>query len=351
MLTLSHIEQVLSFASQARIGLVGDLFLDRYWDIAPSLDEPSVETGLTAYQVTGVRHYPGALGTVLNNLVALGVGAIHPVTVLGDDGEGFELRRILSAIPTVDSTHLVTDPTRRTPTYTKPMYGNRELHRLDIKNRSPLGVEIEDRLVRALMELPRYVDAVIVLDQVSERNCGVVTDRVRDVISQLPQTRSVFFVLADSRERIGEFRNVVVKPNEQECWNAVRRSQSPVTAFPTEHFELQALVQAPVLLTQGVKGMSLVEGPGMVQHIPAYPVTGPIDICGAGDSVSAALTLARVAGLNLPEAAAFGNLVASITIQQIGTTGTATPDQVRARFAEHPAPWANIGDAPTELMG
>jgi rfaE bifunctional protein kinase chain/domain len=334
MLSLTHIEQVLAFAPQARIGLVGDLFLDRYWDIAPSWDEPSVETGLTAYQVAGVRHYPGALGTVLNNLVALGVGAIHPVAVLGDDGEGFELRRILSAIRAVDSTHLITDGTRRTPTYTKPMYGDRELNRIDIKNRSPLGVEVEERVLHAVHELARYVDAVIVLDQVSERNCGVVTDRVRTVVSQLPQARSGLFVMADSRERIGEFRHVVVKPNEQECWRAVHPGQSRVSDFDREHFDLHALVQAPVLLTQGVKGMALVEGPEMAQQIPAYPVSGPIDICGAGDSVSAALTLARVAGLPLPEAAAFGNLVASITIQQIGITGTATPDQVRARFGE-----------------
>jgi hypothetical protein len=36
----------------------------------------------------------------------------------------------------------------------------------------------------------------------------------------------------------------------------------------------------------------------------------------------------------LPTAAAFGNLVASITIQQIGTTGTASPEQIRQRWHE-----------------
>ena len=68
--------------------------------------------------------------------------------------------------------------------------------------------------------------------------------------------------------------------------------------------------------------------------IKAYPVTGPIDIVGAGDSTSAAIGCAVAAGASYEEAAAFGNLVASITIQQIGTTGTATPDQVRKRWQE-----------------
>ena len=64
-------------------------------------------------------------------------------------------------------------------------------------------------------------------------------------------------------------------------------------------------------------------------YVPAYPVSGPIDIVGAGDSCSAGITSAMVSGLTHEQAAAFGNLVASITIQQIGVTGTATPEQVR----------------------
>src|SRR5207244_4557353 len=68
--------------------------------------------------------------------------------------------------------------------------------------------------------------------------------------------------------------------------------------------------------------------------VPGYPVSGPIDICGAGDSCSAGIASAMVSGLTHEQAAAFGNLVASITIQQIGVTGTASPEQVRARWRE-----------------
>jgi sugar/nucleoside kinase (ribokinase family) len=58
-------------------------------------------------------------------------------------------------------------------------------------------------------------------------------------------------------------------------------------------------------------------------------VTGPIDPVGAGDSISAALACAIAAGASLSQAAAFANMVASITIRQLGTTGTATPEQIR----------------------
>src|SRR3954466_15289029 len=101
MLTTDLVERVLTTIPGKTVGLLGDLFLDRYLDIDPARDEPSVETGLTAYQVTRVRSYPGALGTVLNNLVALGVGRVVPLTLIGDDGEGYELRQALRALPAV----------------------------------------------------------------------------------------------------------------------------------------------------------------------------------------------------------------------------------------------------------
>src|SRR5262249_59430903 len=121
MLTTDTIEQILDRIPRLRIGVLGDLFLDRYLDIDPALTEPSIETGLDAYQVVRVRASPGAAGTVINNLVALGVGAVHPVAVIGDDGEGYELRQALSALRVGAPEGVIVSPARRTPTYTKPL--------------------------------------------------------------------------------------------------------------------------------------------------------------------------------------------------------------------------------------
>src|SRR5947199_6513131 len=95
MLTEPMLEQILTRLPGLTVGVVGDLFLDRYLDIDAALTEPSIETGLDAYQVVGVRPSPGAAGTVINNLVALGVGRVVPVAVVGDDGEGYELSQAL----------------------------------------------------------------------------------------------------------------------------------------------------------------------------------------------------------------------------------------------------------------
>ena len=333
MLTTTLVERVLTTIPGKTVGLLGDLFLDRYLDIDPARDEPSVETGLTAYQVVGVRSYPGALGTVLNNLAALGVGRIVPVAAIGDDGEGYELRQALGRVPAVDAAHVFAAPGRRTPTYTKPMYGDRELNRLDIKNRTPTPRAVEADILARLDAVWPAVDALIVLDQVSEADCGVVTARVRDRLAELGDRDPAKFVLADSREQIGLFRNVCVKPNEAEAQKIDYGCVS--TAHPAG--QLCNRTHRTVFLTRGERGIVLAgsataDGWGGYSFAPAYPVTGPIDICGAGDSCSAGITSAVVSGLTHEQAAAFGNLVASITIQQIGVTGTATPAQVRARW-------------------
>src|SRR5438094_8485937 len=121
MLTDAMLRQILERIPALTVAVLGDLFLDRYFDIDASLTEPSVETGLDAYQVVRVRSFPGAAGTVINNLAALGAGRIRAVAVIGDDGEGFELRQALDRLGVVDTTHVVTDASRRTPTYTKPL--------------------------------------------------------------------------------------------------------------------------------------------------------------------------------------------------------------------------------------
>jgi rfaE bifunctional protein kinase chain/domain len=332
------IEQVLSRAPSLTIGVLGDLFLDRYLDIDAKLTEPSLETGLDAYQVAKVRSVPGAAGTVINNLVALGVGRVCPIALIGDDGEGHELRQALRTLPTVDAARVYDWPGRRTPTYTKPMLCEtgkppRELNRLDIKNRSPLPSAAEDSILRGLEEMWPQIDALLVLDQVSEEDCGVVTARVREALAKRAANDPAKFVLADSRERISLFCGVCLKPNRRECLCAVHGKDEGDSAAAARLLAVRA--GRSVFCTVGENGI-LIADPvrGEELTVPGYPVRGPIDVVGAGDSTSAGIACAAAAGLTAAQAAAFGSLVASITVQQIGTTGTASPQQVRERWRE-----------------
>jgi rfaE bifunctional protein kinase chain/domain len=326
-----RLQDLLNHFPGVTVLIVGDFFLDKYLDIDPHLSEPSLETGLETYQVTSVRRYPGAAGTVANNLRALDVNVIA-LGVVGEDGEGDDLRRGLDLIG-IEGDGLIRAPGRFTPTYLKPILrqGNapaRELNRFDTKNRTPLPVEIETEVITRLHGLFRRPLSIVIADQVSEPNCGVITDRVRLALSELAHANSATIVLADSRERIGEFRDVMLKPNIREATCA-----TGLTDLTAAGRELRRRTHRPVIVTHGDRGTYLFELESE-QHIPAIPVAGPIDVVGAGDSAMAGLVATLCAGGTLAESALVGNLAASLTIQQLGETGTATRAQVLARFEE-----------------
>lgn len=67
--------------------------------------------------------------------------------------------------------------------------------------------------------------------------------------------------------------------------------------------------------------------------VPGVLVEGPTDPTGAGDSATAGAVLALAAGASCAEAALVGNLVASITVEQLATTGTASRPQLPPRLS------------------
>lgn len=346
-MTPQRLDAILARLPQVAIVVLGDYFLDRYFEIDPALAETSLETGRQAHQVVSTRCHPGAAGTIVANLCALGVGGVLCVGFLGDDGEGFELLRALRAMG-AQTDALLVRPDRATPTYRKPLLrlpdgGLRELERLDTKNRRPTPADLEDHLLSHLRALVPAADAIIAQDQVEEAECGAVTSRLRDTLAELAAANPQKVWFGDSRLRVGEYRNLILKPNRREACRAIHPDSPAHDSRQAHHCAaaLSARVGRPVYLTLGAEGISLVT-PEQAQPLPAVPLAGPLDTVGAGDSATAGLVSALSAGADPLEAAIVGNLVASITVQQIRATGTATQEQVRAQFARHAKLWRTL---------
>ena len=330
-------QQILSKFPDCRVAVLGDFFLDKYLDVDPALAEISVETGKTANQVVSTRCSPGAAGTVVNNLAALHAGALYALGFTGDDGEGFELRRALQNLG-CDIRGLQTLHDRFTPTYLKPrncikgdLAGEHE--RYDTKNRRPAPAEVQTTVVSHLERLLAKLDAVIVVDQVNEEECGIVTKMVRERVAGLGERYPGKVFWADSRQRIGKFRNVIIKVNAQEAVREVYGDHAGAAgngAVQGAMAELTKRTGRPVFVTEGSRGIWVSEGqPRLVR---AVRVPEPTDPTGAGDSATAGAVLALCAGANLWEAALLANLVASLTVQQLATTGTASPDELGPRL-------------------
>jgi rfaE bifunctional protein kinase chain/domain len=336
-LTQERLAELSGRFPDQRIAVVGDFFLDKYLDVDPRIAEVSVESGKTAHQVVDVRVSPGAAGTVMINLASLKAGELHAVGLTGDDGEGYDLRKCLKALGCTTS-HLHVGADRHTPQYLKPrdmtdltLAG--EHARYDTKNRTPTPADLQQKIMASIDALLPKLDAVVVMDQVEMDECGVVTRAVREMLADRAKKHPRVVFWADSRRRIREYRNIIIKPNQFEAsgW----ASWLPNDEVPTD--ELRRAVEklrerngAAVFTTLGPKGM-MVSDPWT--HVPGVRIDGEIDITGAGDSSSAGAVLALCAGATPPEAAVVGNLVASITIQQLGTTGVARPEQLPDRLA------------------
>ena len=335
---IHRLNEILEQFPRHRIAVLGDFFLDKYLEVEPELAEPSLETGRVAHQVLSVRRYPGAAGTVVNNLAALGAGELYAIGAVGDDGEAFDLCQGLERIR-CSTEGLLRCPELLTPTYLKPHDHNvaglaGEHSRYDTKNRVPTPQGIIDRVAIELERVLPQVDALLIMDQVEISECGVVTSKLRDLVADLARRFSKVIFWADSRRHIRLFRNAIIKANQFE---AVHRL-NPAVGEEVSLQELSRLVPklrdetgAPVFVTCGERGI-LVSDPEVVL-VPGVRVTGPIDPTGAGDSASAGAVMSLCSGATPAEAALVANLVASITIQQLGTTGSASPDQVRSALA------------------
>jgi rfaE bifunctional protein kinase chain/domain len=343
MLSESRLDELLSRFGQFRIGLVGDLFLDRYLHLAPVV-EKSIETGLEAYQIDRIGNSPGALGTVMNNLAALGVGTLAPLTVIGDDGQGYDLRKSLANLP-IDDRCILTDSGRLTPTYTKPMRPvaggpAQELNRLDLRTRGSLAAETTRAVIDVAGTLINLVDALIILDQINETDWGVVNKEVRGGLKAIAAAHPEKLVYTDSRQHLGEFDFGVLKGNHHEILRAAGQSDcaAPIPGSTdwrrvVESAQMVAgKTNETVFCTVGPHGIVVVDAAKVFEHVPAHAVEGPIDIVGAGDSATAAIVLSLLAGATPVEAAEMANLTASITIRKLGTTGTASPVEMSERL-------------------
>ena len=335
----NRLKVILDSFKDRKILVVGDFYLDAYWILDKTLSTLSLETPWHTNPVVEQRYSPGAAGTVTNNLRALEIGTIYTLSVIGQDGFGMTLVDKLKTNG-CRTDFMISSPARVTPTYLKPMhrgYEGVEVEgpRFDIENHSPMNPELEEQVINNLRKSIPIVEGVIIGDQMPRDNFGVITDKVREEIIQLAGEYPEKIFFADSRKRIGLYRDIIIKPNRFEAKRAVEPGWDgkEVTIEEAQRCgeELCKRMCKPVYVTVGAKGI-LVITDEECHHVSGISLTGELDPVGAGDSVSAGIVPTLCSGGSYREAAEVGNLVASITVTKIGTTGTASHDEIIQRL-------------------
>lgn len=344
-----------------KIAVVGDYCLDKYLYIYPQLNEISVETKNIAFQARAKRVFAGAGGTIVSNLQALGADA-YCFGVIGNDGESFDLLHALKNTGANVEGMILSDRII-TATYIKPMRAETqkigeplqspangvwtESNRIDIRNPVPIPQQLIERLKERILSRISEFDAVIVSEQFPPGSEATFSQDFRRFISQTAQAYPNIPFLCDSRFFINDYRNVLIKCNANELFDAYHVAQGNIQRRETtldensENKEIE-LVEAggwlvkqnecPALITRGKQGAILLE---LVSNrkvkatfIPAIHVEPPIDICGAGDATNAGFAFSKVLGFTLAESAYLAGIVSAITIKQIGVTGVASVRQM-----------------------
>ncbi len=334
-MTRDRFEIITERYARLNLAVIGDFCLDRYLEIDPARQETSLETGLPVHNVVNVRAQPGGAGTILNNLVALGVGSIYAVGFAGEDGEGYELRRALAARRGVRLDYFIHSAERRTFTYCKPLIlapgqPPRELERLDSKNWSATPAAIGERLAGEVRRLARQVNALILLSQVDIPETGVITRQMLSAVADIAEIEPRLLIVADSRLGLAGFPRVCFKMNATELARlSGQTGELDLEAIKAAAHGLALQNRRYVFVTMDQHGLLGASPRGEVEHVPALPAHGPIDIVGAGDAVTANLSAALAVAAPLREALEIANAAASVVIHQLGTTGTSTVGQIR----------------------
>ena len=337
----ANLKALLSQFQDLHILVIGDFYLGAYWYIDKTRSTLSLETPWHTNPVVEQRYSPGAAGTVTNNLKGLGVGTVYTLGVIGEDGFGQTLLTCLEERGCRPD-FMVSAPNWVTPTYLKPIHrGYEDVQtegpRFDIENQAPMSDSVEKAVLDALHTCIPQVDGIIIGDQMPHENLGVITNRVREKLCDLAVVYPDKIFFADSRTRIGTYRNVIIKPNRFEAQHALIPDWDGKTVDIESAKQCAASLaeqtQNTVFVTLGEQGI-LVFHNDQLTHIPGIRIDDKIDPVGAGDSVSAGIvpTLCGLGREAAVESAFLGNLVASITVTKIGTTGTATPEEVLERY-------------------
>jgi rfaE bifunctional protein kinase chain/domain len=329
-----------------RIGVLGDLMLDRYlWGTASRL---SPEAAVPVVDFVEQSECLGGAGNVAANLAALDA-RVDCFGCIGSDEAGAALRKCLLASGIVDKGTLA-DPRRVTTVKTRIIARHQQVVRVDRERREPLRPETEERLLRTLFAALKRLDALVL----SDYDKGLITDNFAErVLSACHQLRVPVFVKPKT-SRLYAYRGArAIVSNAKEAGFFVTRSLGDEKSVEEAGRALLARFGCgAVLITRGEKGMSLIEeGSPRALHIPAtgfevtYARVGQpgvdrstsgrqvFDVTGAGDTVLSVLALAAAAGASLPDAAMLANTAAGVAVSKLGTA-TVTPAEVTRALDE-----------------
>ncbi len=304
-----------------RVGVVGDLILDRYvWGSASRISQ---EAPIPVVEVKEVTVRPGGAANVLHNLVTLGAQAVA-FGVLGRDANGDALCNLL-AEKGIDAQGVLRDDTRVTTEKTRIVAANQQVVRVDTEKRDPLSEESATRLLEVIRDAieSKHIDGLIIEDYAK----GVLNKGLAQRVVELAAAHGVPVALDPHPANHLDLSGLtLMTPNRAEAFSLAGAYHTPAVlpvesdaAFLRVAKHLHETWQVECLLiTMGADGMALFLPGSAPLHVPTQ-AREVFDVSGAGDTVISSFMLAFLAGAPPQEAAVFSNHAAGVVVGKVGT--------------------------------
>ena len=295
-----------------RILVAGDFMLDEY--IWGAVNRISPEAPVTVVEVERETRTLGGAGNVVNNLAALGARP-EVIGLVGDDPAAAVLRQELKRLQ-IDPQGLFTDPSRRTTRKTRVYGGQQQVVRIDRETRTPAPEEFTQQFLAHLKARLPDLQALILSDYAK----GTLTPTFLREAIRLGRSRGVPVVVDPKGPDYTAYAQAtVITPNVKELEQALGRTYSDWEARLAAASHLrQNLGLEALLVIEGAAGMTLISPDGPVK-LKARTPREVFDVSGAGDTVTAVLTLGLACGFELTDAAALANLAAGVVVTKRGT--------------------------------
>ena len=315
--------------SAARVLVVGDIMLDRYWSGPTRRISP--EAPVPVVKVEKNEDRPGGAANVALNIAALG----GQTTLLGFVGQD-EAADCLEAKLAGHKVNSDLVKVAELPTITKLriLSGNQQLIRLDFED-SFATADPAPLLAKLDAALPNF--NVLILSDYAK---GALTC-VREII-QLARKHQVPVLIDPKGDSFEKYRGAtLIKPNMVEFEAIVGKVKNEEDLIAKGQALLQELDLEALLVTRSEHGMLLLRKNGAVLtlHTQAREV---FDVTGAGDTVVVSLATALAAGKSLEEACAIANSAAGVVVAKLGTS-TVSPQELAQALHEHSSTEQAVG--------
>jgi len=293
--------------SKARVLVVGDVMLDRYWygDVSRISPEAPVPVVLVNEQKEELRL--GGAANVAHNCAALGAQT-HLLSVVGNDESGRLLAKLLQKQKVKADLHR--DRSIRTTEKLRVIGRQQQLVRLDFE-RAPSREVLASKLTQYRSALP---DCDIVV--LSDYGKGGMT-HIRQMI-QLARRAKKRILVDPKGDDYSRYRGAsIITPNRAELREVVGTWQDEADLARRAENLRRTLGLEALLVTRGEEGMTLFRG-GRRLHIKTE-AREVFDVSGAGDTVVAGLAVMLASGLGLEAAVKIANRAAGIVVGKFGT--------------------------------